>query len=77
MILILRAMVECSNVKVEKIAKYLQKIAEGFKIWTHDKRVYAMFEIPSLSEVSELIKRLRRTKRAEIRFVKIQTVREA
>jgi len=70
-------MVECMNVKVEKIAKCLDEIAEGFKIWTHGERVYAMFEIPSFSEASELIKRLRRTKRAEIRFAKIQTVREA
>jgi len=70
-------MVECRNVKVEKIAKYLDEIAEGFKIWIHDERVYAMFEMPSLSEVSELIKRLRRAKRTEIRFAKIQTVREA
>ena len=77
MIFILRVMVECRNVKAERIAKYLDRLAEGFKIWTHDEKVYAMFEIPSLSEVRELIKRLRRAKKAEFELTKIQTVREA
>jgi len=49
-------MVECRNIKAERVAKYLNKIAESFKIWVHDDRVYAIFETSSLSELSELVK---------------------
>jgi len=69
----LRVMVECKNVKSEKIAKYLTKFTDGFRLWIHDSAVYALFDIGSLLGLRELSKRLIRIKGIEFRYVKIQT----
>jgi hypothetical protein len=70
----LRVMVECKNVRSEKIAKYLTRLTNGFKLWIHDNAVYALFDIDSLLELKELSKRLKRIKSIEFKYVKIQTV---
>ena len=75
-IFILRAMVECRNVGAEKMAKHLNRIADGFKIWIHDNILYALFEVSSLCELKRFIRILKRIRRAEFRVIKIQTVRE-
>jgi len=70
----LRVMVECKNVRSEKIAKYLSKLTSGFKLWTHDNMVHALFDIESLIELRNLNRKLKRIKSIEFRFIKIQTV---
>ena len=67
-------MVECKNVRSEKLAKYLSKITDGFKLWMHDDSVYALFDVESLFELRELSKRLKNIKNIDFRFVKIFTV---
>ena len=47
----LRVMVECKNVRSEKLAKYLDKLTDGFKIWIHDYVVYGLFDVESLAEL--------------------------
>jgi hypothetical protein len=56
------------------MAKYLSKITDGFKLWTHNDMVYALFDVESLFELKELSKRLKRIKSIEFRFIKIRTV---
>jgi hypothetical protein len=70
----LRIIVECKNVRSEKIAKCLSKLTDGFKLWMHDNVVYALFDVESLLELRELSKRLKRIKNVEFRFIKIRTV---
>jgi hypothetical protein len=67
-------MVECKNVRSEKLAKHLSKLTDGFRLWMHDDMVYALFDIGSLLELRELSRRLKRIKNIEFRYVKIQTV---
>jgi len=69
-----RVVVECKNVRSEKLAKYLDEFTDGFKIWMHDDAVYALFDIDSLLELKELGKRLKRVKSIEFKFIKIKTV---
>ena len=69
-----RVMVECKNVRSEKLAKYLDEFTDGFKIWMHDDTVYALFDLESLDELKELSKRLKRIKSVEFRFIKIWTL---
>jgi hypothetical protein len=70
----LRVMVECKNVRSEKLAEYLSKLTDGFRLWMHEDMVYALFDIDSLLELKELGKKLRRIKNVEFRFIKIRTV---
>ena len=73
----LRVMVECKNVRSEKVAKYLAKLTDGFKLWMHDNCVYALFDIESLIELRELSKNLKHIKNIEFRFIKIRTLSNA
>jgi hypothetical protein len=70
----LRVTIECKNVRSEKIAKYLSKLTDGFKLWIHDNVVYALFDVGSLLELRELSKRLKRIRGIDFRFIKIRTV---
>jgi len=70
----LRVMIECKNVRSEKIARHLTKLTDVFKIWVHGNSVYALFDIGSLPKLNELGKRLRRVKNTELRFMKIGTL---
>jgi hypothetical protein len=70
----LRVMVECKNVRSEKIAKYLTRLTNGFKLWMHDNAVYVLFDIKSLLELRELSRKLKQVKSIEFRFIKISTV---
>jgi len=70
----LRVIVECKNVGCEKLAKYLNKLTYGFRLWMHDNNVYALFDIDSLLKLKELSKKLRRIKNIDFRFIKIRTV---
>ncbi|MBS7618973.1 hypothetical protein KEJ25_10390, partial [Candidatus Bathyarchaeota archaeon] len=74
LISMLRVMVECKNVKSEKIAKYLSKLTDGFRLWIHDNSVYALFDVESLLELRELSRRLKHLKNVEFRFIKIRTL---
>jgi hypothetical protein len=70
----LRVVVECKNVRSEKIAKCLYKLTDGFKLWMHDNVVYALFDVGSLLELKELSRELKRIKNIDFRFIKIRTV---
>jgi len=65
-------MVECKNVKSEKIAKILDKVTNNFNIWLHDDSVYAFFRIKSLEQLKKVKEKL---SRIEFRFIKIQKVK--
>ncbi|MEM7821622.1 MAG: hypothetical protein QXX38_02305 [Candidatus Aenigmatarchaeota archaeon] len=67
----LRVMLKCKNVRSEKVAKYLSKLTDGFKLWMHENAVYALFDVESLLELKELSNRLRRVRNIEFRYVKI------
>ena len=69
-----RVVLECKNVKLEKLAEKLSKLTNGFKIWTHNEAIYAVFEIGSLLELKLLSKGLRNFRKIGFRFVKLQTV---
>jgi len=60
------------NIRGEKLAKYLDKLTDGFKIWIHNDMVYGLLDIESLVELRELSKRLKRVKDIEFRFIKIR-----
>jgi len=70
----LKVTVECKNVRSEKVAKYLSKLTDGFKLWMHDNVVYALFDLSSLLELRELGKRLKRIRSIDFRFIKIRAV---
>lgn len=70
----LKAMIECNNVRIEEAAWYLDKLTNGFKLWMHDEVVYTSFEVDSLSELREVGRRLRKMKGVEIRFIRISVV---
>lgn len=70
----LRVMLECKNARSEKIAKYLCKLTDGFKLWTHEDAVYALFDVESLLELRELSKGLKRIKNIEFGFTEIRTL---
>ncbi|MEM0049569.1 MAG: hypothetical protein QXW39_03425 [Candidatus Bathyarchaeia archaeon] len=67
-------MLECKNVRSEKVAKYLSKLTDGFRIWMHDSSVYALFDVESLIELNELSKLLKRIRNIDFRFIKIWSV---
>jgi hypothetical protein len=67
-------MIECKNVRSEKLAKYLNRLTDGFRLWIHDNAVYALFDIESLFESRELSSKLKRINNIEFRFIKIRTV---
>ena len=71
----LRILLECKNARSENIAKHLDRMTEGFKLWSHDDMIYVLFELDSLSTLRELSGKLKRAKNVEFRYVKIQTVR--
>jgi hypothetical protein len=49
-------MVECKNVRSEKLAEYLSKLTDGFRLWMHEDMVYALFDIDSLLELKSWAK---------------------
>jgi len=67
-----RVVVECKNVRSEKLAKYLDEFTDGFKIWMHDDTVYALFDLESLDKLKELSKRLKRVKDIEFSLSKLE-----
>lgn len=71
----LRVMVECKNARSEKVAKYLERLVDGFRIWMHDDAVYALFNIESLIELRELSKMLKHVRNIRFRYVKIWSLR--
>lgn len=72
----MRVIVECKNVRSEKIAECLEKLTDGFRIWMHNNAVYALFDVKSLIELSEISKKLKRIKGIEFRFIKMRSVSE-
>ncbi|MEM3590863.1 MAG: hypothetical protein QW702_02020 [Candidatus Bathyarchaeia archaeon] len=70
-------MLECKNVRSEKVAKYLAKLTDGFSLWMHDNSVYALFDVNSLIELKEIGKRLKRIRGVEFRFIKIRSLQNS
>ncbi len=70
----LRVIVECRDVGGEKVAKRLDKLTDGFRVWVHENKVYALFDVNSFQELKEVVRKLKRIRRIELRFVKIATV---
>jgi len=66
-------MVECKNVRFEKIAECLSRLTDSFGLWTYKNAIYASFDIKSLLELRELSRRLKRIKNIEFRFIRIRT----
>lgn len=70
----LRTIVECGNIRSEKLAKLLHKLGCSFKIWVYNDLVYALFNIDSLLMLSKLSQKLKRIRHVEHRFLRIENV---
>ena len=69
---------ECKNVSCEKMANRLSKFRGTFpfeyKVWAYKDRVFAYFKVKSISDLNELKRRLKRIKKIEFTFHRIQKV---
>jgi len=74
----IEALIECKNVKCEKMASLLSKskgtFNKEFKIWLHDKSVFAHFKVASVSDLNEFTKRLKRIRKIEFKYRSIKKV---
>ncbi len=74
----IEALIECKNVKCEKMASLLSKFRgafnKGFKVWLHDKSVFAHFKVASVPELNEFTKKLKRMEKLEFRYRSIKKV---
>jgi len=74
----IEALIECKNVKCEKIANLLSKFRgtfnKEFKIWLHDKRVFARFKVASVPELNDFTRRLKRIRKIEFKYRSIKKV---
>jgi len=72
----IEALIECKNVKCEKMASLLSKFRgtfnKGFKVWLHDKRVFARFKVVSVPELNEFTRRLKKLEKVEFRYRSIR-----
>ena len=71
----LKITLELKNARSENIAKIINEFADRFKIWLHDGRFYASFNLKSLGKISELSDELERIKGIKFRYIKIQRVK--
>jgi len=57
----MRARIECRNVKIDKILKCLVKFGKSseYKIWEYNGIVYLALKTGSMSDLKELMKRLK------------------
>ena len=55
--------IECRNVGCERIAKFLSRFRKdfplGYKVWLQDGIVFAAFMLESVSDLNDLVRRLR------------------
>ena len=74
----IEALIECKNVKCEKIASLLSNFRgtfnKEFKVWLHDKRVFAHFKVASIPELSDFTNKLKRKKKMEFEYLSIKKV---
>lgn len=70
----MKVKLECYNAKMEKIAACLErsgKLPFGYKLWLYDGRIFAYFRVKSISDLKQLMKRLKRIKDIELNFHRI------
>jgi len=74
----IEALIECKNVKCEKMASLLSKFRgtfnKEFKVWLHDKSVFAHFKIASVPDLNKFTKRLKRIEKIEFKYRSIKKV---
>jgi hypothetical protein len=55
--------IECRNVRCERVAKFLARFRKdfpfGYKVWLQDNKIFAAFMLESVSDLNDLIRRLR------------------
>jgi len=74
----LKVKIECRNVGCEKIASCLDKFgSSNYKVWLYSDNVYAFFKIDSISSLKKLARQLKRIKNMEIKYHRIEMVRES
>jgi hypothetical protein len=68
----IKGKIECSNASREKVANCLMKFVisfpSEFKGWAYDKKFFISFELESLSDFKELIRRLKRIRGIRIKY---------
>jgi len=69
----LLARIECEKTTVERLLEILLATTGRFKIWLHNKRVYASFYVRSLSLLKGLIRTLEANK-VKFRFYRIEEI---
>jgi hypothetical protein len=67
----MRTRLECRNVKIDKILKRLVKFGKcsEYKVWEYNNIVYLALKTGSISDLKELVKRLKSV--CELRFSRV------
>ena len=74
----LKVKIECRNVGCEKIANRLAKFGvDHYKVWLYNESVYAFFKIDAISSLKKLAQQLKRMKNLEIKYHRIEKVKES
>jgi hypothetical protein len=74
----LKVKIECRNVGCEEIANRLAKFGiVVYKVWLYNENVFAFFKIDSILSLKELARRLRRIKDVELKYHRIERVKES
>ena len=72
----LKVKLECRNVSCEKIMNCLARFGKtfpfGYKVWLYDNRVFAYFKLRSISDLNEFTRRLKRMKKMEFNYNRIE-----
>ena len=74
----LKVKIECRNVRCEKVANRLAKFGVSpFKVWLYNESVFAFFKIDSISSLKKLAQQLERMKNLEMKYHRIEMVKES
>jgi uncharacterized protein with ACT and thioredoxin-like domain len=73
----MKVKIEFRNAKMVKIAECLEKskLDSGYKLWLYDSNIFAYFKIKDISDLKELIKKLKTMKNVRFIFHNIEEER--
>lgn len=70
--MMVKGIIKCSNAPRDKVAECLTKFVVSFQSefmgWSYKKKFFIIFELDSMSDLKELIKRLKRIKGIRLEY---------
>ena len=56
------------------LSKFRGTFNKGFKVWLHDKSVFAYFKVASVPELNKFTRRLKRVEKMKLKYRSIKKV---